>query len=269
MTDLMGRQARAIAAAGAADLAEMTGSLFRAVRERGPRVHCITNNVAQSFTANMLLAAGAVPSMSHAPEEVADFVRRADAVLVNLGTLDAERRAAALTASEQAIHAGKPWALDPVFVQASGPRRALAADLLANEPAVVRANEPELAALAGGEGDDAAAARLAAAHRTVVCRTGAVDAVTDGARTVRIANGHPFMTQVTAIGCAGTALMCAALAVEADALLAAAATFLLVGVAGEIAAERARGPGSFAADLLDAVYAMDARMLAERGRILS
>ena len=34
---------------------------FRAVR---PHVHCITNSVAQHFTANVLLAAGATPSMT-------------------------------------------------------------------------------------------------------------------------------------------------------------------------------------------------------------
>ena len=55
----------------------------------GPRVHCITNAVAQNFTANMLLAAGAVPSMTIAPKEVGRFAARADALLVNLGTFDA------------------------------------------------------------------------------------------------------------------------------------------------------------------------------------
>ncbi|HSL80519.1 MAG TPA: hydroxyethylthiazole kinase, partial [Pseudolabrys sp.] len=31
------------------------------LRALSPRVHCITNAVAQNFTANMLLAAGCVP----------------------------------------------------------------------------------------------------------------------------------------------------------------------------------------------------------------
>jgi len=58
------------------------------VRSRRPRVHCITNAVAQNFTANMLLAAGAVPSMTIAQKEARAFASRADAVLVNLGTFD-------------------------------------------------------------------------------------------------------------------------------------------------------------------------------------
>ena len=61
-----------------------------------PRVHCITNQVAQTFTANMLLALGAQPSMTISPEEIAHFVARADALLVNLGTFDAEAAAAAI-----------------------------------------------------------------------------------------------------------------------------------------------------------------------------
>ena len=39
------------------------------LRARAPRVHCITNAVAQAFTANVLLAAGAVPSMTIAVNE--------------------------------------------------------------------------------------------------------------------------------------------------------------------------------------------------------
>ena len=72
------------------------------VRAHSPRVHCITNAVAQNFTANVLLAAGARPSMTIAPEEVGSFVASADALLVNLGTFDAARREATDTALEVA-----------------------------------------------------------------------------------------------------------------------------------------------------------------------
>ena len=46
---------------------------FRAVREKSPLVHNITNYVAMNFSANALLAIGASPVMSHATEEVAEF----------------------------------------------------------------------------------------------------------------------------------------------------------------------------------------------------
>src|SRR5260370_12530061 len=85
------------------------------LRRKKPRVHCLTNSVAQAFTANLLLAAGAIPSMTIAPEEIAHFVRRAGALLVNLGTPDPERRSALPLALDAAAEPGIPPVLDPVF----------------------------------------------------------------------------------------------------------------------------------------------------------
>src|SRR3984893_19040172 len=90
-------------------------AVLERVRTRAPHVHCITNAVAQNFSANMLLALGAVPSMTIAPDEVGEFAARAEALLVNLGTFDAERRAAAEIAIGSVDDANRPWVLDPVF----------------------------------------------------------------------------------------------------------------------------------------------------------
>ena len=57
------------------ELADIAADMLARLRTRAPRVHCITNSVAQQFTANVLLAAGAVPSMTISPEEIG-FVRR-------------------------------------------------------------------------------------------------------------------------------------------------------------------------------------------------
>ena len=73
------------------------------------------------------------------------------------------------------------------------------------------------------------------------------------------------MAKVTAMGCAGSALIAACLAVEPDALRAAAAALLIIGVAGEMAAEARAGPGSFAVAIIDALYRLDgARLIAAR-----
>ncbi|HEX2255390.1 MAG TPA: hydroxyethylthiazole kinase, partial [Afifellaceae bacterium] len=53
---------------------ESAARLFVSVRQAEPRVHCLTNGVAQAFTANVLLAVGAVPSMTSDPAEVGAFV---------------------------------------------------------------------------------------------------------------------------------------------------------------------------------------------------
>jgi hydroxyethylthiazole kinase len=68
------------------EFADIAADVLARIKGRAPRVHCITNSVAQAYTANVLLAAGAVPSMTIAPEEIAAFVAGADALLVNLGT---------------------------------------------------------------------------------------------------------------------------------------------------------------------------------------
>ena len=125
------------------------------------------------------------------------------------------------------------------------------------KPRALRLNRAEFGALSGGKTDDAALARFAKARRTVVGLTGERDLVCDATRLATIANGHPLMARVTAMGCAASALVGATLAVEPDAWKAVAAALIMIGVAGEIAAARARGPGSFAMEILDAVYALD------------
>jgi hydroxyethylthiazole kinase len=237
------------------------------IRARTPRVHCITNAAASVFSANVLLAVGAVPSLTIAADEVGDFVAGADAALVNLGTLDETRRAAIAIAVEAAAKAQIPWVLDPVFADRSGPRLAFAAGLCGQGPAVIHANEAEIGALAGGAQAADAAAGIARNYRTCVALTGAEDRIDDGARTAIIANGHPLMGRVTAMGCVLGALIACFCAVERDPFLAALRAVLCFGVAGEIAGGRARGPGSFQVELLDALHGLDADALTARGRV--
>ena len=249
------------------DIPAAAAAVLERIRARAPRVHCITNAVAQNFSANLLLAAGAIPSMTIAPEEVAQFAARADALLVNLGTFDSERRAAADLAIDAVAGEGKPWLLDPVFIERSPPRTAYAKSLLAKKPRAVRLNRPEFAALAGYEADDAKLSAFAAAHNATMGLTGQVDIVADRARRVSIGNGHPLMAKVTAMGCAGSALVGACLAVERDPWIAMASGLLMLGVAGDIAAQDARGPGSFAAGILDALYNLDGNTLIAQAKV--
>jgi hydroxyethylthiazole kinase len=243
------------------DFADLAATVLARIRERSPRVHCVTNTVAQQFTANVLLAAGAVPSMTISPQEIGAFVAGADALLVNLGTFDAERRSAVEAALQTATENAKPWLLDPVFNERSPERAAFARGLLRRKPAVVRLNRAEFAALSGNDQAGDAPARLAKTHGSVVALTGRVDVVADGARRATIVNGDPLMGLVTAMGCAGSALVCAALAVERDPWLATVAALSAFGVAGEIAARDAGGPGSFAVAMIDALYNLDAATL--------
>jgi len=249
------------------ELADIAADVLARVRDRAPRVHCITNSVAQTYTANVLLAAGAVPSMTISPEEIAAFVSSADALLVNLGTFDAERREAVDLALGAADAAPMPWVLDPVFIDRSPARAAFARTLLARRPAAVRLNRSEFVPMFGGDASDEAAARAAKDSGTVVALTGDIDVISDGVRRATIRNGHPLMGLVTAMGCAGSALLGAALAVESDAWLAAVAALAALGVAGEIAGANAQGPGSFAAAIIDALHGLDRATLRARMKV--
>jgi hydroxyethylthiazole kinase len=250
-----------------AELPHIAADILMRLRARGPRVHCITNAVAQTFTANTLLAAGAVPSMTLSAGEIGAFVARADALLVNLGTFDAERRAAAAAALQVAAERRIPWVLDPVFIDRSAARADYAKSLVAQKPNAVRLNGAEFAALLGAEPEDAALAAYARDTRAVMALTGTVDRIADGAQQTLIENGHPLMARVTAMGCAASALTAAFLAVESDAFKATASALLCFGVAGGLAGERASGPGSFPAALLDALYALDKHTLTEKARV--
>jgi hydroxyethylthiazole kinase len=249
------------------DLPDVAADILGRLRTKAPRVHCITNTVAQAFTANVLLAVGAVPSMTVAPEEIAAFVARADALLINLGTLDRERREAIEIAVAATTDGRCRWALDPVFVDRSAPRNSFAKKLVARGPAVVRLNGAEFAALADAAPVDDALRHFALRLPGVLALTGATDAVTDGARVAKIENGDPLMSRVTAMGCAGAAVLTACLAVEDDAWLATTAGLLAFAVAGECAAARARGPGSFAVELIDALAGLDRATLQAKGRV--
>jgi hydroxyethylthiazole kinase len=251
----------------AAELPQITADILARLRVRAPRVHCITNSVAQTFTANTLLAAGAIPSMTLAVDEIGAFVARADALLVNLGTLDEERREATAAALEVVAERRTPWVLDPVFVDRSESRAAYAKSLVAQNPDAIRLNWAEFITLSGVESDDTALTRYALDTLAVVALTGTVDRITDGAHFVSIENGHPLMARVTAMGCVASALNAAFLAIESDPFVATAAALLCFGVAGGIAGERASGPGSFPAALLDALYALDKHTLVEKARV--
>lgn len=251
-----------------------------AVRERAPLVHNITNFVVMNNTANALLALGASPAMAHSLDEVEDFVAISQALVVNIGTLDSQQIAACKLAAMRAGAVGIPWILDPVGAGATPYRRTAASALARLRPSAIRGNGSEILALAQqsgqGRGVDSAhgsnmalsaARRLAAETGAVVAVTGAVDYVTDGTRVIAIENGHPLMTRVTGLGCSATAVIGAFLAVEADVLMATVAALAAFGVAGEIAAETARGPGSLQVALLDALYRLDEATLDSRARV--
>jgi hydroxyethylthiazole kinase len=246
-----------------------------ALRDSAPLVHCLTNTVVQTITANALLAIGAAPAMVDEPAEAGEFAAIASAVLVNVGTVQQRTAEAMRLAARAATEAGTPWVLDPVAVGGLAFRTELAVDLLEFRPTVVRGNASEVMALAGagkgGRGVDStatpedaleAAGELARRTTGVVAVSGPVDVVTDGERVVRIGGGSPLLTRTTGAGCALGAVVAAYVAVAGDLLTGTVAAHAHVALAAEAAAAVADGPGTFAIRWLDALDAVDGDVLA-------
>ncbi|MBT1677077.1 hydroxyethylthiazole kinase [Curtobacterium aurantiacum] len=270
-------------AAPSPDWAHRTAELLEAVRARGPLVQCITNTVVQNVTANVLLALGASPAMVDVATEAGPFARVADALLVNTGTPHAEPRVAALEAVHAARDAGTPWVLDPVAVGSLPVRTALARDLLALHPTVLRGNASEVLALlgdsAGGRGvdstvgtEDARVASVAASDGRLVAAvavSGAVDLlVAPGIGVVRVANGTDLLTRITGGGCALGAVVAAFSSVSPeDAGAAAVAATAVHTIAAELAAREAGGPGTFQPLFLDRLASLTPEDVVREARI--
>jgi hydroxyethylthiazole kinase len=250
------------------DRADAIWADVQRIRAEAPLVHNITNYVVMNVTANALLALGASPVMAHAEEEVAEMTAIARSLVINIGTLSAPWIAAMFRAGGVARRNGLPIILDPVGAGATTFRTATARRLLDElSPAIVRGNASEIRALSSGERatrgvdsahapEDAAAAAgaLAARTRGAVVASGAVDLISSGGAVASVFNGHPMMAKVTGMGCAASALAGAFAAVNPSARDAAVNAMAAMGIAGELAADGAPGPGTFLTRFLDALY---------------
>jgi hydroxyethylthiazole kinase len=258
------------------------GGTLLQLRERKPLVHQITNYVVMNETANATLALGGLPVMAHAPEEVEEMVGLASALVLNIGTLSSHWIEAMLLAGRAANAREIPVVLDPVGAGATAYRTDTARRILDEvRVTVLRGNAGEVATLAGVDAEvrgvesmtiglePAALAAGAARQLGVVASvTGSIDHVSDGERTLAVANGDPLLATVTGTGCISSALTGCFLAAKPEEPLEAATEALAaLGVAAEGAAAGAGGPGTFHARLYDALAALDPDTLDECARI--
>lgn len=263
---------------------------LRRVRDGHPLVQCITNFVTVNDCANLLLAAGASPTMAQDLREVEEAVAGVQALVCNLGAI--ERTDAMILAGRRANALGIPVVLDPVAAGGTSLRRTLSAQLLREVRfTAIRGNASEIRSLArqgrGGSGVDVSrgdavteenleeAVRLvrALARETgaVIAVSGALDLICDGTRTAVMRNGCPTMARVTGSGCMLTTLIGAFCGASPETPFeAVCAAMGTMGVCGELAEERrlANGTGNatFRTDLIDALFNLTECCLKERVR---
>jgi hydroxyethylthiazole kinase len=257
-----------------------TGADLAAIRERKPLVHQITNFVVMNETANATLALGALPVMAHALQEVEEMASASSALVLNIGTLSDEWVEAMLAAGQAATLAGVPIVLDPVGAGATRYRTETSKRLLAElDVTIVRGNAAEIATLGGrqaeirgvesvgADGGPELAREAARLLGCVAAVTGPVDHVSDGQTTHAVSNGHELLGTVTGTGCMSTAITGCFAGVRSDALAAATEALVAFGVAGEDAAKKANGPGSFHVALYDALHGLDSKKLDSRAKL--
>jgi hydroxyethylthiazole kinase len=267
----------------AREVADHLPVLLSAVRGRRPLVHLFANLVTAQAVANAVRALGALPVMAMARDDAEEMAAQADALVLSLGTPSPERLEAMLAAGRRAAARGTPIVLDPVGVGATAFRSAAAQRLLGDLPvAVIRANRGEAAALLGHSGQvrgvessaeggrldpERLAPALARVHRCVAAITGPRDCVADVDRMAVVENGHPWLQAVSGTGCMVTALVGAFCAVGQDSLVASASALACFGVAAEMAAGRAQGPGTLIPGLLDALYHVSPEHVTQAARV--
>ncbi len=255
--------------------------LLAAVRSHRPLVHHITNSVTINDCANITISAGAAPVMAEAPEEVAEMVSAAGALVLNIGTLSRGQVDAMLIAGRRANVLGIPVILDPVGAGATRFRTETAWRLLDSlDVAVLKGNAGEIGVLAGTggsvrgvdsggiAGDPVETVReCARATGTVVAMTGPVDVVAEDRRVFLVGNGNPMMDRLSGTGCMAASVTGAFAAIADDYAVSSAAALAAFGLAGERAAAGARGPYSFRTALFDELSVLTPGDLAEHARL--
>lgn len=254
-------------------------SYLKQVHKRKPLVHHITNYVTANDCANVVLAAGGVPVMADALEDIHDITGMADSVVLNLGTMQKERLSVMLKAVHIARQREIPVVLDPVGCGASAFRLFAAQSIIdTGAVSVIRGNAAEIASLVGNgfdergvEGRTSLSESLgelvkafAKRHGLIVAATGKRDIVTDGERRVTIHNGCEALRHITGSGCMVSSLcgtFCGA--GPSNLFEAASSAIVMMGLAGEIAWRREgkRGPGHFHMGLFDAIGGMTGKDL--------
>lgn len=266
-------------------------SFLEKIRTNKPLVHCITNYVTVNDVANMLIACGASPVMADAEEEVQEMVSIAQALVINIGTLNSRSINSMMLAGKKANNMNIPVVLDPVGAGATALRTKTALQLLEEiHFTAIRGNASEIKVLATGSGstrgvdvdlpDTAStldssvreARQLACQHQTVVVVTGPEDIITDCDTTCLCANGCSMMKDITGSGCMLSALLAAFLSVNKEVLEASAAAVAAMGICGELAQKKNKdnGNASFRNHLIDSMYNLrDLKKLAQIKQLTS
>jgi hydroxyethylthiazole kinase len=248
-----------------------TYNLLQRIKQEKPLVHHITNWVTIYDCANITRVIGALPVMAHSKEESADMASMASALVLNIGTLTPPLVESMKLAAKAANKKQIPIVLDAVGVGATSLRDEKAFELLDRARIdIIKGNSSEIAKLAGEnvvtKGVEATkveadlisiAKKLAKQRGATVVVTGKDDIIANNAETYVVKNGHKMMSSIVGTGCMAASVIGSFAAIEKNYAKAAASALACFGIAGELAAKGAKGPGTFKEKFYDELYNLD------------
>lgn len=246
--------------------------LLQRIAKNRPLVHCITNMITCQFQANGLLAIGASPIMTDEPKGAPQVTQQAQAFLVNIGSpLTKKKKLAIRRSLSLAQERGIPTVLDPVGI-ASIPNSYHYVESLLEQHrfTLIRGNYAEIARLGhlnvqakGVDSENSLdnisqiVTGVARQLGSLIIASGATDYISDGTATYAHNYGHPNMRLITGTGCVYTAVTAAFLSQsnsQEDRLEAALMASAYYSWCGELACNKAVGPGDTPSLFLNQLY---------------
>lgn len=238
-------------------------SCLTQVKNKMPLILHLTNFVTAESCANITICFGASPIMGNESEDINELANSADALVLNIGTVDNTQLDAMLRAAKIAEIRGIPILLDPVGAGATKYRTDAALKLL-KYATIIKGNAGEISALAGEKRDmkgvdfcgtseniQTIACRLATELHKIIIVSGKKDIITDGTHCIQILNGNKMMSRVSGTGCMASSVCAAFSTVSNNIFETCVSAMAYFGIAGEKAATKSNGPGSFKTAFFD------------------
>ncbi len=255
--------------------------LINEVKSVNPLLLHYTNEVTINDCANITLALGASPLMSYSHEEVEEIVSIANAVVINIGTMNTSHLELFIKAGKAANKYDKPVILDPVGVFATKTRGDFI-DRLLNEVKfhVIKGNAAEIKYIGGFEGSGKGVdsfdeeedmvkiiKKIGKKLNCVIAATGKVDMIANGEKIIKIKNGSKKLKSITGTGCMTASLIGSYLGCSNNKLEATAMGVLTMSLSGELADKENIGIGSFKMKLMDTIYGLKEDTFHQHARI--
>ncbi len=255
--------------------------VMESVRKKTPLVHQITNYVTVNDCANITICAGGSPVMTDSISDVEDMVSISDCLVLNIGTLNEDTVKSMIVAGKTANSLGIPVLFDPVGAGATPFRSETASKILNNVKIdVIKGNEGEIGFLSGmggkvrgvdSAGSDSPAEAVTEVSKKWNCvavSTGQIDRISGNGMYAELGNGSPLLSLITGSGCMASAVVGCCLGAWNDAFEASVGGITAYNIAGETAAEKSSGPGTFRQLLFDAMHHQKSYDLEEREKVL-